>query len=77
MGKQTLNLDNLVNPDPRPTAGDLPQRGQATPTAKKRLSLVLDNSTYRRLRLHAADRGQTHQEILHRALNAYLESVHA
>ena len=39
---------------------------------EKRLTLALDGDTYKRLRLHAAETGQTHQDILEAALSSSL-----
>jgi hypothetical protein len=39
---------------------------------EKRLTLALDGETYRRLRMHAAETDQTHQDILEAALAEYL-----
>jgi hypothetical protein len=39
---------------------------------EKRLTLALDSETYRRLRMHAADTDETHQDILEATLAEYL-----
>ena len=44
---------------------------------KKRLTLALDGETYRRLRMHAAETDQTHQDILETALAEYLKRANA
>ena len=76
MSKKALDLDSLVNPEARPAAAGLSQRGQEE-AKMRRLSLSLDAAAYRRLRLHAVDCHQTHQDILYRALIQYLDSCDA
>jgi predicted transcriptional regulator len=44
---------------------------------EKRLTLALDGETYRRLRMHAAETDQTHQDILEAALAEYLNRANA
>lgn len=44
---------------------------------EKRLTLALDGETYRRLRRHAAETDQTHQDILETALAEYLARANA
>lgn len=86
MAKKPLALDGLLNTQSRPTDTGIPQRGAASsnaewkPTPKKRegekrLTLALDGETYRRLRLHAVETDQTHQDILEAALTEYLNRV--
>lgn len=88
MAKKSVALDGLLNTHSRPTDTGIPQRG-AVPSnaepkparkkreAEKRLTLALDGETYRRLRLHAADTNQTHQDILDAALAEYLKRANA
>ena len=88
MAKKSVALDGLLNTQGRPTDTGIPQRGAAPsnteqkPTPKKRegeklLTLALDGETYRRLRLHAAETDQTHQDILEAALAEYLNRANA
>ncbi len=86
-------LPNYAGPGPstskqrsRPKAGTVPNKkdGPApakTPApAKKRVSLTLrlDPTRFFRLKVFAAHTGQTHQDILHAALESYLtEHAHA
>lgn len=88
MAKKPVALDGLLNTQSRPTDTGIPQRGAAPsstkpkPTPKKRegekrLTLALDGETYRRLRLHAVETDQTHQNILEAALTEYLIRANA
>ena len=88
MAKKPVALDGLLNTQNRPTDTGIPQRGAAPsntaakPAPKKRegekrLTLALDGETYRRLRLHAAETDQTHQDILEAALVEYLNRANA
>lgn len=88
MAKKSVALDGLLNTQSRPTDTGIPQRGaaplnaEAKPAPKKRegekrLTLALNGETYRRLRLHAAETDQTHQDILEAALTEYLKRVNA
>ena len=83
MAKKPVTLDGLLNTQSRPTDTGIPQRGsiqtntsiKAAPKKRegeKRLTLALDGDTYRRLRMHAAETDQTHQDILEAALAEYL-----
>lgn len=79
MAKKPIALDGLLNTENRPTNTGIPQRGAGAvkPAPKKRvgekrLTLALDGETYRRLRMHAAETDQTHQDILEHALIQYL-----
>jgi len=84
MAKKPLSLDGMLDTQTRPIDTGIPQRGaalqplsKATKPAKKRegekrLTLALDGETYRRLRMHAAETDQTHQDILEAALAEYL-----
>lgn len=83
MAKKPIALDGLLNTQSRPTDTGIPQRGALPldigpkPAPKKRegvkrLTLALDGDTYRRLRMHAAETDQTHQDILEAALTEYL-----
>jgi len=83
MVKKPVALDGLLNTQSRPTDTGIPQRGATfanlsmKPAPKKRegekrLTLALDGETYRRLRMHAAETDQTHQDILEAALAEYL-----
>jgi hypothetical protein len=83
MAKKPIALDGLLNTQSRPTDTGIPQRGAepaVRPTkpppkkreGEKRLTLALDGETYRRLRMHAAETDQTHQDILEYALTEYL-----
>lgn len=88
MAKKPVALDGLLNTQTRPTDTGIPQRG-AMPTnanqkrtpkkreGEKRLTLALDGETYRRLRMHAAETDQTHQDILEAALAEYLNRANA
>jgi hypothetical protein len=88
MAKKHVTLDGLLNTQSRPTDTGIPQRG-ATPLntgpkpipkkreGEKRLTLALDGETYRRLRIHAAETDQTHQDILEAALAEYLNRANA
>ena len=88
MAKKSVALDGLLNTQSRPTDTGIPQRGAASsnnqpkPAPKKRegekrLTLALDGETYRRLRLHAAETDQTHQDVLAAALAEYLKRENA
>lgn len=88
MAKKSVALDGLLDTQSRPTNTGIPQRGSAPsntapkPASKKRegekrLTLALDGETYRRLRMHAAETDQTHQDILEAALAEYLNRVNA
>ena len=88
MAKKSVALDGLLNTQSHPTDTGIPQRGAASsnkqpkPAPKKRegekrLTLALDGETYRRLRLHAAETDQTHQDILAAALAEYLKRENA
>lgn len=88
MAKKPVALDGLLNTQNRPTDTGIPQRGAAPsniepkPVPKKRegekrLTLALDGETYRRLRLHAVETDQTHQNILEAALAEYLNRANA
>lgn len=84
MAKKPVALDGLLNTQIRPTDTGIPQRGTtpAKPALKKRegekrLTLALDSETYRRLRMHAAETDQTHQDILESALVEYLNRANA
>jgi hypothetical protein len=83
-------LDGLLNTQTRPIDTGIPQRGAglqppSKPAAKapkkregeKRLTLALDGEAYRRLRMHAAETDQTHQDILETALAEYLNRANA
>ena len=81
MPKKPVVLDGLLNTETRPADSGIPQGGAApirdkTPP-KKRVTVALDGSTYRRLRLHAANTDQTHQAILESALVEYLKHANA
>ena len=89
MVRKSLSLDGMLNTQTRPIDTGIPQRGatlqpssKATKPAKKRegekrLTLALDGETYRRLRMHAAETDQTHQDILEAALAEYLNRANA
>lgn len=89
MVRKSLSLDGMLNTQTRPIDTGIPQRGAglppSQPTAKapkkregeKRLTLALDGETYRRLRMHAAETDQTHQDILEAALAEYLNRANA
>ena len=88
MAKKSVTLDGLLNTQSRPTDTGIPQRGAAPLNAgskpapkkregEKRLTLALDGETYRRLRMHAAETDQTHQDILEAALAEYLNRANA
>ena len=86
MPKKTVTLDGLLNTENRPTDTGIPQRGDAPlrdkePPKKregeKRVTLALDGKMYRRLRIHAAQTDQTHQNILKSALEEYLKHARA
>lgn len=88
MAKKSVALDGLLNTQGRPTDTGIPQRGatllntEPNPAPRKRegekrLTLALDGETYRRLRLHAAETDQTHQDILEAALAEYLKRANA
>ena len=73
MPKKAVSLEGLLDTSAKPTETGIPQRGSgelATPLksikreGEKRLTLALDGATYRRLRLHAVEVDQTHQDIL-------------
>lgn len=83
MAKKSVALDGLLNTQSRPTDTGIPQRGAASSNnqpklapkkreGEKRLTLALDGETYRRLRMHAVETDQTHQDILEAALVEYL-----
>ena len=85
MVRKSLSLDGMLNTQTRPIDTGIPQRGAglqppSKPAAKapkkrqgeKRLTLALDGDTYHRLRMHAAETDQTHQDILETALAEYL-----
>lgn len=88
MAKKPVTLDGLLNTQSRPTDTGIPQRGSVPLNTgpkpvpkkregKKRLTLALDGETYRRLRMHAAETDQTHQDILEAALAEYLNRANA
>ena len=88
MAKKPVVLDGLLNTQSRPTDTGIPQRGAMLTNAnlkpvskkregEKRLTLALDGDTYRRLRMHAVETDQTHQDILEAALTEYLNSASA
>lgn len=88
MAKKPIALDGLLNTQSRPTDTGIPQRGTVPPhvdpkaapkkrDGEKRLTLALDGDTYRRLRMHAAETDQTHQDILEAALTEYLKRANA
>lgn len=87
MTKKPVTLDGLLNTQNLPTDTGIPQRGAPSNTVakpapkkregEKRLTLALDGETYRRLRLHAAETDQTHQDILQTALTEYLKRAEA
>jgi hypothetical protein len=88
MTKKPVVLDGLLNTQTRPTDTGIPQRGamltnvdpKTAPKKRegeKRLTLALDGETYRRLRMHAAETDQTHQDILEAALAEYLNCANA
>lgn len=79
MPKKTVQLDGLLNTQDRPTETGIPQRGAepivqpgTTALPSKRLSVVLDGATYKRLRLHAVETDKTHQDIIAAAVATYL-----
>ena len=82
MAKKPIDLGGTVDPTARPADTGAAQRG-ATPkpptkrAGEKRLTLALDRTTYRRLRLHAVDTDRTHQDILEAALAEYLNRASA
>ena len=88
MAKKSVALDGLLNTQSRPTDTGIPQRGAALSNnqpkpaprkreGEKRLTLALDGETYRRLRMHAVETDQTHQDILEAALIKYLNHANA
>lgn len=90
MVRKSLSLDGMLNTQNRPIDTGIPQRGAglqppSKPAVKapkkrdgeKRLTLALDGETYRRLRRHAAETDQTHQEILEASLTEYLSRANA
>ena len=86
MAKKAVSLEGLLDTTATPPETGIPQRGAgevATPPkpikreGEKRLTLALDGATYRRLRLHAVEVDQTHQDILERALVEYLNRAKA
>lgn len=88
MAKKPVALDGLLNTQSRPADTGIPQRGAAPLTTgarpapkkregEKRLTLALDGETYRRLRMHAVETDQTHQDILEAALAEYLKRANA
>ena len=88
MTKKPVVLDGLLNTQSRPTDTGIPQRGAMLTNAnlkpapkkregEKRLTLALDGEAYRRLRMHAAETDQTHQDILEAALAEYLNRASA
>ena len=86
MAKKAVSLEGLLDTTAKPTETGIPQRGAGGVAAppkpikregEKRLTLALDGATYRRLRLHAVEVDQTHQDILERALVEYLNRATA
>lgn len=81
MAKRPITLEGIVNPQERPVETGIPQRGAMLPGKKrageKRLTLALDEATYRRLKLYAAREDKSHQTILETALTDFLNSVNA
>ena len=87
MVRKSLSLDGMLNSKSRPIATGIPQRGAEIQPARtldirrppkkrldeKRLTLALDGTTYRQLRMYAAASNQTHQEILEKALKNLLD----
>lgn len=88
MVRRSPSLDGMLNTQTRPIDTGIPQRGAMLTNAnkkpapkkregEKRLTLALDGETYRRLRMHAAETDQTHQDILEVALAEYLNRANA
>lgn len=81
MVKRPITLEGIVNPQERPIETGIPQRGAAFQTKKrkgeKRLTVALDEMTYRRLKLYAAREDKSHQSILETALVDFLNYVNA
>ena len=86
MAKKAVSLEGLLDTNVKPTETGIPQRGAGEVPippksikreGEKRLTLALDGATYRRLRLHAVEVDQTHQDILERALVEYLNRTKA
>lgn len=87
MAKKAVSLDGLLDTTAKPTATGIPQRGAenaaeavAKPAKReggKRLSVALDSETYKRLRLHAVEVEQSHQDILERAVKELLDRANA
>lgn len=83
MAKKPVSFAGMVDTESLPANTGIPQRGaelgsparKAKRDGEKRLTLALDGEAYRRLRIHAAETGQTHQAILEAALNDYLQKV--
>ncbi len=72
--KKGISLEGVINTHAQPENTGLTQRGnkhERRPNAKK-LTVELDGETYKRLRLYAAETGQTHQEILEGAVKEVL-----
>jgi len=81
--KKGLDLGGMIDTTASPKNTGIPQRGAEAGAKKpkregaKRLTLALDGTTYKRLRMHAAETDQTHQEILETALAEYLNHANA
>ena len=83
--KKGLDLGGMIDTAAAPKKTGIPQRGaELAAGAKKpkregakRLTLALDGATYKRLRMHAAETDQTHQQILEATLAEYLKRANA
>ncbi len=72
--KKGISLEGVINTKAQPENTGLTQRGtkrERRPNAKK-LTVELDGETYKRLRIYAAETGQTHQEIMEGAVRGVL-----
>ena len=83
--KKGIDLGGMIDSTATPKNTGIPQRGAELAAAakkpkregEKRLTLALDGATYKRLRMHAAETDQTHQQILEAALAEYLKRANA
>lgn len=81
MAKRPISLEGIVNQQEKPIEAGILQQDKAVPTKKrkgeKRLTVALDETNYRRLKLYAAREDKSHQFILETALADFLNKVSA
>ena len=85
MAKKAVTLEGMLDITSKPTSTGIPQRGAGALESpkplkregEKRLTLALDGTTYKRLRLYSVETDRTHQDIIERALMEYLDRANA